>query len=144
MKPFFRVLIFLSLISIAQSCTTTHLLSLNPELDDLFVGQTYAQIVEEMGAPDRTTPDGKGGTILIYDIYKQYVTRGNITPFSQVNAKTVEKNAYCHFYVNSDNNCYLTNTNLTKEQKDFSIPKTIFAGAGVVLLAVFAIVAAQQ
>ena len=144
MKRIVKVLVLLSVFIIAQSCYSSHLLSLNPTLDEVFVGQTYAQIVEEMGAPDRTTPDGKGGTILIYDIYKQYVTSGRITPFSQVNANTVEENTYCHFYVNTDNICYQTKTNLTTKQKEFNLPRTMIAGAGAVFLAAMAIVAAQH
>ncbi len=137
-KTLFLFIILLS----AVSCRTWYTVSLQPKISNDFVGKSHNYIVSAMGAPSRTTSDGNGGQILIYEktsALSQAVAtnvdifNGTYTPGTYTTTST----DYVQFYVNNRGNCYKVNTNLTEEYSEFSKGKTIAliaCTAGPVLL----------
>lgn len=115
----------------STSCRTTYNVSLQPELENLLIGRTYAEIVDAFGAPDRTTPDGRGGQIIVYeDIRLQ--TNGTINPWTKsVSLATESSKGFIHIYITDMDVCYQVKTNREKEVSEFSKGKTIGLVAGV-------------
>lgn len=108
------------------------MVSLQPELEQVFVGKTYADIIESMGPPERTTPDGKDGNILIYE-QTILVTESNVNFWgTHVDSVTQsEKGGYIHLYINPSNRCYMVKTNREREESEYSKGKTITLLAGI-------------
>lgn len=89
------------------------------------IGQSYNQIVTALGAPQRRSPDGNGGNILIYEnsettsisnsIAKaydvNYFTR-TYTPGVETSTKQITTTYYVHYFVDSKNYCYEVKTNI--------------------------------
>lgn len=115
----------------STSCRTTYNVSLQPELENLLIGRTYAEIVDAFGAPDRTTPDGRGGQIIVYEDI-QLQTNGTINPWTKsVSLATESSKGFIHIYITDMDVCYQVKTNREKEVSEFSKGKTIGLVAGV-------------
>ena len=129
-KALLLICIVLTVLSV-MSCRTTYNVSLQPDLEDVFVGRTYAEIIDVLGAPDRVTPDGRGGEIIIYeDIH--LITDGTMNPWTRnISLVTDSSKGYTHLYINSGNVCYQVRTNREKEVSEFSLGKTIGLVAGL-------------
>jgi hypothetical protein len=56
---------------IIASCNTTKNVSLQSEYNKKLNGKSYTEIIEMLGAPDKTVSDGEGGEILIYEVKTQ-------------------------------------------------------------------------
>ena len=113
------------------SCRSTSLISIQPELERELIGKQYAEIIETMGAPERTTPDGKNGQILIYEEMK-FLTDGHFNHWTRdISAKTITEKGYIHLYLDPTNACYAVKTNMEKEESEFSVGKTVGLIAGV-------------
>jgi hypothetical protein len=84
--------------------------TLNP-----YLGQSQHEVILKLGAPDRITPDGNGGTILVYE-KTSYVTvqRLDLNPYSDVltNSYTTSNNSYLQFYIDKNGTVYNWRTNL--------------------------------
>lgn len=115
----------------STSCRTTYNVSLQPELENLLIGRTYAEIIDAFGAPDRTTPDGRGGQIIVYEDI-QLQTNGTINPWTKsVSLATESSKGFIHIYITDMDVCYQVKTNREKEVSEFSKGKTIGLVAGV-------------
>lgn len=71
-------------------CWGNRFISVDPDLEAVFMGKSYYEIVDEFGRPDATMKDQQGGTVAIYDmttlngtsasqIYRQYNVRNRLT-----------------------------------------------------------------
>ena len=100
-----------------------------------FVGSHHNVIVSSLGAPDRQTSDGAGGTILIYEkvtttsnsnsnsiatAYNVNYYSKTYTPGAQTNTNTVttQNTSYIHVFIGADGVCYGVKTNHEKEVVD--------------------------
>ena len=115
--------LIIAVLSLTSCSSYRYTVSLQPEYEKMYVGKSHNYIVSAMGAPDRTTTDGNGGQILIYErtvmLSQQVATNvdvwsGTYTPGSYSTTNT----SYVHFFVNQSGNCYRVNTNLTEERID--------------------------
>lgn len=162
-KSIYKLCVYVLLCVLTlSSCytTTTGLHSVSYEVDDFpafrkqCIGQSYNQIVTALGAPQRQSPDGNGGNILIYEnstttsisnsIAKaynvNYFTR-TYTPGVETSTQQITTTDYVHYFVDSNNVCYEVKTNIpmkhtqTKkvdgEYKKFSWGKSIGLYAGI-------------
>lgn len=172
-KSIYKLCVYVLLCVLTlSSCytTTTGLHSVSYEVDDFpafrkqCIGQSYNQIVTALGAPQRQSPDGNGGNILVYEnstttsisnsIAKaynvNYFTR-TYTPGVETSTQQITTTDYVHYFVDSNNVCYEVKTNIpmkhtetTKkygEYKKFSWLKTLglWWGSGAAVLAVAAL-----
>lgn len=101
------------------SCSTSYQVSRLSDYTSAYVGKNHNYIVASLGAPDRQTSDGAGGTILIYEdvttnsvatAYDVNYLAGTYTPGVQTNSTT----RYLHLFVNSNGVCYNVKTNHQK------------------------------
>lgn len=115
--------LILAVLGLTSCSSYRYTASLQPEYERMYVGKSHNYIVSAMGAPDRTTSDGNGGQILIYErtvmLSQQVATNvdvwsGTYTPGTYSSTNT----SYVHFFVNQSGNCYRVNTNLTEERID--------------------------
>lgn len=101
------------------SCSYKHLVSLQPEYESMFLGKTHNYIVSTWGAPDRTTSDGDGGQILIYErtsmLSQAVATNINVwTGTYTPGTYTTEETLYVQLFVDKQGKCYLVKTNHAK------------------------------
>lgn len=120
---------------ILTSCTTTYFVSMQPEISKSVVGCSHQTIVSRMGAPNRQTPDGAGGTILIYEdtTIQSIATAHNVNYYTGTytpGVKTTSHTDYIHIYINSQGKCYNVKTNLTRLESEPAPGKTVFAILG--------------
>ena len=131
MKKALLLLVFALAALFTTSCRTTYNVSLQPELENLLVGRTYAEIVDAFGAPDRTTPDGRGGQIIVYEDVRLR-TDGSVNPWTRsISLATESSKGFMHMYLTDSDVCYQVRTNREKEVSEFSKGKTIGLIAGV-------------
>lgn len=75
------------------ACFGSRYISADPSLEEIYVGKSYYDIVNDFGRPDATAQDGMGGTTLAYNsvslrgtqadtLYRQYVIRNRGTRVS--------------------------------------------------------------
>lgn len=112
-----------------SSCKSTYVekFTVNdfPAFRNQCIGQTYNQIVTNLGAPQRQTPDGNGGTILIYEnttttsisnslakAYNVNYFSKTYTPGVETTTQVINKTDYVQYFVNSNNVCYDVKTNI--------------------------------
>lgn len=112
---------------------TTYYVSMEEDYAKAFVGSHHNVIVSSLGAPDRETSDGAGGTILIYEkvtttsnsnsiatAYNVNYYSKTYTPGAQTNTNTVttQNTSYIHVFIGADGVCYGVKTNHQKEVID--------------------------
>ena len=85
-------LFFLSVILVLlASCSSTERVSYSQSTLDSFVGQTHEELVQRLGAPTESVPDGGEGYILVYegnkDIFRyssKYASKSGTLPKAQL------------------------------------------------------------
>ena len=73
-----------------------------------WVGRETGDILERMGTPDRIDPDGKGGSILVYESAPDYSSPEYDILAPEAEART---RRYAHFYLDDEGRCYRVDTN---------------------------------
>jgi hypothetical protein len=136
-------LLFISAIlliasSMFTSCRTYYSVSKASDYTNAYVGKSHNDIVYALGAPDRQTSDGSGGTILIYEDFttQSVATAHNVNYYTGTytpGARSTTHTDYAHFYIGSNGKCYNVKTNHTKTVSKFAPGKTIFLGLGCAL-----------
>ena len=102
---------------IIVSCNTTKNVSLQSEYNKKLNGRTYTEIIEMLGAPDRTVPDGEGGEILIYEAEPKKNATSNSLNLSEPIKQTC-------IYIGENKTCYKVKTDDTRTEKTYSPTKT--------------------
>lgn len=113
-----KALIMLIAVVALSSCSAAiKYVSLEPLYNEQWTGRSHADIVAEYGAPDRIESDGLDGSILVYE---------TITTVAEVKEKysgvynetvTTDKE-FTHFFIGSDNRCYMVKTNQEEADPD--------------------------
>ena len=158
-----RSVFYLVIVAMAScmltSCTTksyTYMASVPvSKLSDYtteYVGKPHNYIVSSLGAPDRQTSDGAGGTILIYEettvtstsssnsvaaAYNVNYFNKTYTPGTATTTQSVQSanTSYIHLFVNSDGVCYNVKTNHQKYiQKECEGQRKVLSKGGKITL----------
>ncbi len=106
-----------------------------PRFRENCIGQTHNQIVTQLGAPQRESSDGAGGTILIYEntttttisnslasAYNINVIARTYTPGVNTTTEQTTNTDYIHYFINSDHVCYEVKTNIPMRREEESEP----------------------
>lgn len=99
--------LILLLAAVAVSaCGTARRVSKNPAQP--WVGYTTTDILNQMGDPDRIDPDGKGGSVLVYESTPDYSSPDYdiLDPDASAGIRR-----YAKFYLDNEGVCYLVDTN---------------------------------
>ena len=99
-----RIISILIISVLASSCSLLRYRSLEEEYNKVWTGRSYAEIVEEFGAPDRIVPDGKDGNIAVVDTHFGYFDPDYTTTVSS-------DKIYKQFFIGSDDICYRVKSN---------------------------------
>ena len=116
-------------VCLFASCATTktYQVSMLSEYTNMFVGKSHNDIVSALGAPDRQTTDGAGGTILIYEKITTTSTSNSVnaaynvnyftktyTPGVKTSTSTSTNTSFVHLYIDNSGTCYNVKTNHQK------------------------------
>lgn len=145
MKRFLAILLIAS--TLLSSCGTQSKVQYISCYDDYctrYIGKSHKQLISDLGAPNRETSDGDGGTIIIYEKITEHhnlSSTGNINSQAKTNVTThsflssitsigtstgrgtINLNtqgtttstvSFLHLYINSDGVCYNIDTNHTR------------------------------
>ena len=107
-KLFYFCVIICCIGLTAISCRETSFVSVQPELEQQWIGRSYADLVDVYGAPEREVSDLMDGKILVYE------------------------SGATRFYMNSDSFCYAVRSTKQREETKFSMSKS-FALGGVIV-----------
>lgn len=107
MKKLIYVFMATLMIVSAMSCRTTSLVSVQPELEQQWVGRSYADVVDSLGKPEREVSDLQDGTILVYE------------------------SGAVRFYMNSDSFCYAVRTTKQREETKLDLPRSCALGGAI-------------
>ena len=132
MNRYLRFIPFiLAAIFVLTGCSSTRSLghravSGNEYYNDVYRGATHAQIIEEYGAPDRETSDGKDGYILVYETF--YST-SYVDGMGFVDHST--RKSYIQFFMDKRGVCYNVMTNKPSPEQTESALTAFAVGSGV-------------
>jgi len=141
---YFAVIFLIALL--LSSCRTYYRVSVEPAYNRDFKGASYKEIVNKMGAPDRTEDDGDGGRIVIYEEYTNYSTStgyaANANNRNQLGERysygasssvgRSVKTSYIEFFIDGDTNrCYRVRTNHYKIESKPDVAGTIVGSIAV-------------
>ena len=125
----FKIAFFMIATCLFTSCavTRTYQVSMASEYTKMFVGKSHKEIVSALGAPDRQTADGAGGTILIYEKTTTTSTSNSVataynvnyftktyTPGVNTSTSTSTNTSFIHIYIDNSATCYNVKTNHQK------------------------------
>lgn len=129
-RSFLSFAIIMIVSCLITSCTVykTSRVSMLSDYTTEFVGKPHNHIVATLGAPDRQTSDGAGGTILIYEETTMTSTSNSVaaaynvnyftktyTPGTRTSTNTTEHTSYIHLFIDKDGECYAVKTNHEKD-----------------------------
>ncbi len=118
-----RSLGFLVICFFLASCYTTNYYSysLQDQYNSAYRGCSKAQIINRIGAPSRTTSNGNGGEILIYENFRSTtIGTANASAYAYGNSANAYGNSYSYtfngrnfaeFYIDNNDRCYQVRTN---------------------------------
>ena len=100
-------ILLLSALALLMACGTTRRVSAS-EGTAAWEGRTTSEIMRAMGDPDRIDPDGKGGSILVYESAPDYSSPDYdiLDPAASARARR-----YANFYLSDEGICYRVDTN---------------------------------
>ena len=131
MKRFFYLMLPLTAMLFA-GCWGSRYVSADSDLEELYVGKTYYEVLDDFGRPDATVDDGNQGTRAIYrnvsllgtrasSLYRKYEMRNKNT------RQSGEPTGDVAFLFNAKMRCYAVNSNLqhlrVKEKKEQPAPR---------------------
>lgn len=102
-------------------CWGSRFVSADADLESIYMGKSYYDIVDEFGRPDYTTQDEEGGTRIVYyaanlngtsaaRLYRQYKVRNRITK------EEGQPTAPVTFSFNIRNKCYAVESDFMREK----------------------------
>ena len=122
-KAFKSICLILASSIFCMSCHTTQCIPLQDEYNAQLNGKSYAEIVELIGPPDRTAPDGQGGEILIYEVRTQQGTQSFGRYSSSINL--TEKKTQTSVYLDANKTCYKVKSDDVRCERVFSLGNTL-------------------
>ena len=108
MKSFIHFIVVICCMGLmAVSCRTTEMICLQPEMERQWIGRSYADIIDSMGAPEREVADVQGGKILVYDA------------------------GATRLYMNGDSYCYAVRTNKQRKETKLDMSRSWALGGAI-------------
>lgn len=109
-------------------CWGSRFVSADADLESIYMGKSYYDIVDEFGRPDYTTQDEEGGTRIVYNavtlngtsaagLYRQYLVRNRSTK------EEGQPSAPVTFSFNIRNRCYAVESDFVREKTRSSAGK---------------------
>ncbi|MBR3567627.1 MAG: hypothetical protein IKN94_05080 [Salinivirgaceae bacterium] len=141
-KAFKSICLILASSILCMSCHTTHYVSLQDDYNAKLNGKSHAEIIELLGPPDRTTSDGKGGEILIYEVKSQIGASAKTKYTNSINLTETKKQT--NVFVDENKICYNVTTDDVKAERVFDKKKTIIGVGFVGIITVWLLIAASQ
>lgn len=116
-------------ILLMAGCWGSRFVSADADLESIYMGKSYYDIVDEFGRPDYTTQDEEGGTRIVYNavtlngtsaagLYRQYLVRNRSTK------EEGQPSAPVTFSFNIRNRCYAVESDFVREKTRSSAGKT--------------------
>ena len=99
-------ILLLSALALLTACGTSRRVSAS-EGTAAWEGRTTSEIMRAMGDPDRIDPDGKGGSILVYESAPDYSS----PDYDILAPEAASPRRYAHFYLDDEGVCYRVDTN---------------------------------
>ena len=104
-----------TMLAAMSSCGTAKKLEQLPteeeELTQRWAGKEYSDIVQSYGAPDRVAPDGKDGSIIVYENFATTIDTEKGLVFDDYTTTVKKEKLYMHFFLDPEGYCYLVKTN---------------------------------
>ena len=102
-----RIILLLAALAMLTACGTSRRVSAADGTPS-WEGRTTADILQAMGDPDRIDPDGRGGSILVYESAPDYSSPDYdiLAPEASANPRR-----YANFYLDEEGRCYRVDTN---------------------------------
>ncbi len=102
-------------------CWGSHFISADNDLEEIYVGKSYYDIVRDFGRPNATTQDGRGGTKMVYDsvnfagtqaarLYTDYWMRNRTT------RQTGNPSGRITFLINPNMKCYAVDSDFQRRR----------------------------
>lgn len=109
-------------------CWGNRFISADSELESIYMGKSYYEIVEQFGRPDVSTQDEEGGSRIVYSgatlngtsaarLYRQYNVRNSVSK------EEGQPTSPIVFSFNARMKCYAVESNLQLEKKKATKPK---------------------
>ena len=119
MKKFLAIiLIATTLLSSCGTQSKVQDISCYDEYCQRYIGKSHKQLISDLGAPNRETSDGDGGTIIIYETkteHHQLGSSGLLSGSGLINidtsGTTTSSVSFLHLYIDSEGVCYNVATN---------------------------------
>jgi hypothetical protein len=102
-------ILFLAALALLTACGSSRQISAAVGTDP-WLGRDTEEILDRMGTPDRIDPDGKDGSILVYESAPDYSSPDYdiLAPEAEVRPRR-----YAHFYLDDEGRCYRVDANRT-------------------------------
>ena len=138
MKSAFRLFILVAVALCAVSCYVQKEYLDEPQYSEQYLGLSYGDIIDLLGPPERTTSDGRGGTILIYE---DVTTTSKGYMDSDGGRMTSKRDVqYLHLYVSDSDSCYRVRTRFTRPELNLGLTlSTVGLGALALLIPILAV-----
>ena len=102
-----RIILLLAALALLTACGTSRRVSAADGTPS-WEGRTTADILQAMGNPDRIDPDGRGGSILVYESAPDYSSPDYDILAPEASASP---RRYANFYLDEEGRCYRVDTN---------------------------------
>ena len=102
-----RIILLLAALAMLTACGTSRRVSAADGTPS-WEGRTTADILQAMGDPDRIDPDGRGGSILVYESAPDYSSPDYDILAPEASASP---RRYANFYLDEEGRCYRVDTN---------------------------------
>lgn len=117
----FRIASLLAVTMALTGCWGTRFVSADADLEEIYVGKTYYEIVEDFGRPDASVSDGMDGTKIAYNavslidtraagLYRQYTVRNRATKITGMPVGGIT------FSFGADMKCYAVDSDFQRNQ----------------------------
>lgn len=121
MKNYCNILLFAALALLLSGCWGGRYVSADPDLEDIYVGKTYYEVVDDFGYPDASIQDGMEGSKIAYNAVSLNGTRavGLYRKFNMRNRATKQDGAPVGgltFSFDADMKCYAVSSDFQHEK----------------------------
>ncbi len=121
MKNYCNILLFAALTLLMGGCWGGRYVSADPDLEDIYVGKSYYEVVDDFGYPDASIQDGMEGSKIAYNAVSLNGTRaaGLYRKFNMRNRATKQDGAPVGgltFSFDADMKCYAVSSDFQHEK----------------------------
>lgn len=109
-----RVLLLITAIILAASCSSVKSIPLNQTYEHEFLGRNAAYVQYVCGCPTKIESGVDGGQVFIYEDIEDFTLHTNIE------ADTSKEGCFVQMFFDKDGNCYSVRTNHVQQVKEFN------------------------